>query len=149
MRFSSQNSRTRSCCPTGRSPGSPPTSATDGSVVVLDEDRGWKRVRAGIIQGSGVLSSILFLLLIIDDNIACAASIADLLKYADDIPCYVTGKDVDTLPQAIFEAVDRWCVVPCPSLLSSSADLPHAHLGQPRARTEPLRLQRRHSHIVL
>ena len=81
-------------------------------VIDMDEDAAWKRVRAGVIQGS-VLGPILFLLFIADINeyVERVAPTATLLKYADDILCYISGKDAASpLPQAIVDAVDRWCI---------------------------------------
>lgn len=79
--------------------------------VTIDSDsNAARRIRAGVIQGS-VLGPVLFLLFIadIDEFILRAVPNCALLKYADDILAYVCGKNIDSLPQAIVDAVNEWC----------------------------------------
>ena len=68
----------------------------------------WKPVEAGVVQGS-VLGPILFILFILDINDYLPKGF-DLLKYADDILAYITGKAIYTdLPQQIVDGVNKWC----------------------------------------
>ena len=62
-----------------------------------------------VIQGS-VLGPILFLFFIADINDELPKN-CDLQKYADDILAYIIGKSIpEGLPQAIVDAISRWCV---------------------------------------
>lgn len=68
----------------------------------------WKRVEAGVVQGS-VLGPVLFLIFIADlnDYLPDGSSIE---KYADDIISYIIGAATTTnLPQQIADAVQKWC----------------------------------------
>ena len=68
----------------------------------------WKRVEAGVIQGS-VLGPVLFLLFIADINTYLPEGVR-FEKYADDIICYILGKQVKgQLPQQVVDAVQHWC----------------------------------------
>ena len=69
----------------------------------------WKDVLAGVIQGS-VLGPVLFLLFISDIN-TFIPSAAHLLKYADDILAYLLGRPDPSLPQAIVDGVQAWCII--------------------------------------
>lgn len=78
-------------------------------VVVNNIVTKWKKVEAGVIQGS-VLRPILFLLFIADLNDELRPN-TNLQKYADDILAYIIGKFIpDGLPQAITDAISRWCI---------------------------------------
>ena len=69
----------------------------------------WKPVEAGVVQGS-VLGPILFILFILDINDYLPEGF-DLLKYADDILAYITGKAIYTeLPQQIVDGVNKRCI---------------------------------------
>jgi hypothetical protein len=79
-------------------------------VTINGHETEWKKVEAGVIQGS-VLGPVLFLLFIADINDVLPANV-ELLKYADDILTYIMGKNpTSDLPQAIVDAVSAWCVV--------------------------------------
>jgi len=68
----------------------------------------WKKVLAGVIQGS-VLGPILFILFISDIN-EYIPDTGDFEKYADDILSYIIGEAATTsLPQLVAEGVQRWC----------------------------------------
>ena len=111
----------------------------------------WKKVEAGVIQGS-VLGPILFLLFIYDINKFIPANV-NIVKYADDILAYVTGKHSDNLPQEIAKAVEDWCTVNKMRLNDSKckvifqapkarrprakAGQPQIHLGAPYPATPP------------
>jgi hypothetical protein len=72
----------------------------------------WKRVEAGVIQGS-VLGPILFILFIYDINEYMPPGV-DIRKYADDILNYIITNDIELLaklPQQIADGVSRWCSV--------------------------------------
>ena len=78
-------------------------------VVVNNIKTEWKKVEAGVIQGS-VLGPILFLLFISDINDELPPD-TNLQKYADDILVYIIGKLIpDGLPQAIADAISNWCL---------------------------------------
>ena len=69
----------------------------------------WKDVQAGVIQES-VLGPILFILFIADINSYIPASVSTE-KYADDILCYIIGKQTNNeLPQTIADGIERWCI---------------------------------------
>ena len=68
----------------------------------------WKKVEAGVIQGS-VLGPILFLIFIADINNYMPPGIC-FEKYADDIIAYIIGKSTSSdLPNLVAEAVEKWC----------------------------------------
>ena len=68
----------------------------------------WKKVEAGVIQGS-VLGPLLFILFIHDINDYMPEGI-DIKKYADDILNYIIGHNIPSeLPQKIVDAVFQWC----------------------------------------
>ena len=69
----------------------------------------WKKVEAGVIQGS-VLGPVLFILFIADINKYLPKGVR-FSKYADDIIAYIIGKPLKTdLPKQVVEAVEKWCV---------------------------------------
>lgn len=79
-------------------------------VILGNTQTEWKKVEAGVIQGS-VLGPILFVLFIADINNYLPAS-AQLLKYADDILAYIIGNTTSsTLPQDIVNAVAKRCSI--------------------------------------
>ncbi len=68
----------------------------------------WKKVEAGVIQGS-VLGPVLFILLIADINKYMPEGVR-FEKYTDDIITYIVGKLLKTdLPKQVVEAVEKWC----------------------------------------
>ena len=67
----------------------------------------WKKVEAGVVQGS-VLGPILFILFIHDINQYLPPE-CKVMKYADDILAYLLGRYCAQLPQKIAEGVERWC----------------------------------------
>ena len=69
----------------------------------------WKRVEAGVVQGS-VLGPILFNLFINDINEYLPPE-CKIMKYADDILAYLLGRYCAQLPQKIAEGVERWCKI--------------------------------------
>ena len=69
----------------------------------------WKRVEAGVIQGS-VLGPVLFLLFIADINTYLPEGVR-FEKYADDIIACIIGSAIHSdLPQRVANAVEKWCV---------------------------------------
>ena len=69
-----------------------------------------KPVEAEVIQG-GVLGPILFLLFIADINESIPAGV-ELLKYADDIPVYISrSKHDDQTMQAATDGISNWCKI--------------------------------------
>ena len=79
-------------------------------VVTNNITTEWKKVEAGVIQGS-VLGPILFLLFILDINEYIPKE-ANLKKYADDILAYIIGDKVHSnLPQEIADGISKWCEI--------------------------------------
>jgi hypothetical protein len=68
----------------------------------------WKKVEAGVIQGS-VLGPVLFLIFVADINNYIPAGV-NIEKYADDIIAYIIGAHASSeLPQLVAEAIEKWC----------------------------------------
>ena len=77
-------------------------------VRIHDFETEWKRVEAGVIQGS-VLGPTLFILFISDLNDYLPSS-AEIEKYADDILGYLIGKAQGIIPQEIINGLDEWSI---------------------------------------
>ena len=85
----------------------------------------WKKVEAGVIQGS-VLGPVLFILFIADINKYLPKGVR-FEKYADDIIAYIIGQLLKTdLPKQVVEAVEKWCADNCMRLNVSKCKVMHS-----------------------
>ena len=102
-------------------------------VRVGDFSTEWKKVEAGVIQGS-VLGPVLFLIFIADINDFMPAGVS-FEKYADDIIAYIIGEQASLeLPQRVAEAVEKWCSVNRMRLNASKCKVMHS---KPNADFQP------------
>jgi hypothetical protein len=98
-------------------------------VSMYNIDTEWRQVLAGVIQGS-VLGPVLFLLFISDINGYFPDGVV-LQKYADDILTYIIGRCPPSLPQAIVDGIQRWCLDNNMRLNSSKCKLLAINIASP------------------